>query len=70
MTAWNKGTEKFYKQAKSILSNNNSNFEGSVISGLSRSRSGSKDVMLNRQITTSFLGANNFKAGAYAKNAT
>lgn len=35
--------------------------EGSVISGLSRSRSGSRDIALNRQITTNFN--NNYKKG-------
>lgn len=54
MNVWRKGTEKFYHEAKSVVSNQSFIGEGSVISGLSRSRSGSRDVIMNKSFNNNF----------------
>ena len=46
---WRDGTDRFYNDAKSIISNNSLNGASSVISDLSRSRSASKDYITQRK---------------------
>ena len=46
MNVWKDGTNKFYNDAKSMVSNHSVNGASSVMSDISRSRSGSKDFMM------------------------
>ncbi|CDW81843.1 UNKNOWN [Stylonychia lemnae] len=57
---WKDGTDKFYQEAKSVMSNNSNMGDGySVISGLSRSRSNSRDYLMNKSFMQTNNNANN-----------
>ena len=55
---WKDGTDKFYNDAKSIVSNPSYNGASSVISDLSRSRSASKDFVLPKKLAAFSSGPN------------
>jgi hypothetical protein len=46
MRVWKDGTDRFYHDAKSLVSVHSNNGASSVISDLSRSRSASKDFII------------------------